>query len=122
MTKNLLLRSACYLLGLWITKAAHSAVFNIPDGDVAALKNAMSVANANGEADVINLAVNGDYILTDADNSINGPNGLPLVKDDTSGLDLTVNGNGATIERSAAPGTPVFRILQLDFQAALSCD
>src|SRR5437868_502878 len=50
MTKNLLLRSACCLLGVFISTAAHSAVFNIPDGDVAALKSAMNVANANGEA------------------------------------------------------------------------
>src|SRR6476659_453498 len=122
MTKNLLLRSACYLLGILITTAARAAVFNIPDGDVAALKSAMTTANANGEPDVINLAANGDYALTDADNSLNGPNGLPLVKDDTAGLDLTINGNGATIERSTAVGTPVFRILQLNYQAALICN
>ncbi len=117
-----MLRSACYLLGVFITAAAHGAVFNIPDGDVAALKNAMNVANTNDEADVINLAANGNYILTAPDNSLNGPNGLPLVDDDVAGLDLTINGNGATIERSTAAGTPVFRILQLNFDAALSCD
>src|SRR5687768_5111735 len=120
--KKSLLRSACYLLAVFITTAAHSAVFNIPDGDVDALKNAMNAANANDETDVINLALNGNYILTAPDNSTNGPNGLPLVDNDVAGLDLTINGNGATIERSTAAGTPAFRILQLNFEAALSCD
>src|SRR5436190_1753073 len=122
MTKNLLLGSVCYLLGLLITTAAHAAVFNIPNGDVAALKNAMNTANTNGEADVINLAANGSYILTAIDNSLNGPNGLPAVKDDAADVDLTINGNGATIERSASTGTPAFRILMVDVEAGLICD
>src|SRR4051812_41035779 len=122
MTRNFLLRTACSLLGVFITTVAHSAIFNIPDGDVVALKNAMTTANGNDEADTINLALNGDYVLTTADNTLNGPNGLPLVDDDVQGLDLTINGNGATIRRSTAAGTPVFRILQLNFEAALSCD
>jgi CSLREA domain-containing protein len=122
MTTKTSLRTACYLLGMFITTAAHSAVFNIADGDVAALKNAMNIANSNDEADTINLASNGTYILTTVDNTLNGPNGLPLVDDDVAGLDLTINGNGATIERSSAAGTPVFRILQLNYEAALSCD
>src|SRR4051812_35085172 len=122
MSKNSLLRNACYLLAIFITTAGNAAVFNIPDGDVAALKTALTLANANGEADTINLAANGNYVLTAPDNSVNGPNGLPLVKNDTAGLDLTINGNGATIQRSAAAGTLVFRILQLDFEAALGCN
>src|SRR5687768_5470856 len=98
--KNSLLRSSCYLLAVFITTAAHGAVFNIPDGDVDALKNAMTAANTNDETDIINLAANGNYVLTAPDNTTNGPNGLPLVDNDVDGLDLTLNGNGATIERS----------------------
>ena len=122
MTKNSWLRSACYLLGLFTATAAYSAVFNIPNGDVAGLISAMTVANSNGQADVINLAANGNYVLTAPDNSLNGPNGLPVVNNDATGLDLTINGNGATIERSTATGTPAFRIFQLNFQAALACN
>jgi hypothetical protein len=50
---------------------------------------------------------------------INGPNGLPQLKNDVPGLDLTLNGNGATIRRSTAAGTPEFRIAHVDVDAAI---
>src|SRR5262249_44351015 len=34
-----------------------------------------------------------------------GPNGLPAIDND-----ITIQGNGSTIQRSAAPGTPPFRL------------
>lgn len=101
---------------------ASAATFNIPNGDVAALKNAINLANSNGQADIINLASNGTYTLTAADNTFSGVNGLPVINDDAPGLDLTLNGNGATIGRSTGPGTPEFRILMLNLNASVSCN
>jgi hypothetical protein len=55
-----------------------AATFDIADGDVAALKNAIITANTNSEADTINLAVGGHYVLTAIDNFTHGPSGLAL--------------------------------------------
>ncbi len=81
----------------------------------------MAVANANGVSDTINLAAGGIYTLTAVDNLVNGANGLAAIDDDTAGLDLTINGNGATIQRSTAAGTPEFRILPVGIGASASC-
>ena len=95
-----------------------AATFNIADGDVAALKTAMNVASSNGEDDTINLAANGTYSLTTEDNP---GDGLPLIRAD-GGHSLTINGNGATIQRSTAVGTPMFRILYIDSDAHVVLD
>lgn len=87
-----------------------SAVFNIANGDVAGLANTIAVANSNGEADVINLAAGGNYVLTAVHNFVGGPNGLPVILNDAASPDLTINGNGATIQRNSSAE---FRILQL---------
>ncbi len=87
------------------------AVFNIADGDVAGLIAAMDAANQNRADDTINLAPGGTYVLS---TSIDGANGLPPIGYDgqSSGFhSLTINGNGATITRSTAAGTPEFRLL-----------
>ena len=84
---------------------ARATVFNIPTGDVAALIVAINAANANGESDTIILA-GGTYTLTEANNDIDGPNGLPSI---VSGI--TIEGNGATIERATA--ALEFRILHV---------
>jgi hypothetical protein len=64
------------------TRVAHSATFNIPDGDVTALKAALAAVNTNGLSDTINLAAGGTYTLTEIDNSVNGANGLPVIKNE----------------------------------------
>jgi hypothetical protein len=65
MNKKFLPCGATLALIIFVsTHAARAAVFNIPDGNVAALKNAILAANGNGQADVINLAANGTYTLT----------------------------------------------------------
>lgn len=114
----LVLSGALSLLAL---RAVPAAVFNIPNGDVAALKAALAAANSNGQADTINLAAGGTYTLTVIDNTTNGSNGLPVIVNDATGLDLTINGNGAIITRSTAAGTPEFRILHIASGAAVSC-
>jgi hypothetical protein len=89
-----------------------SPVVNIADGDVAGLIAAMNSASATGCPSTINLAHNGNYTLTAvADSGIGesgapGPAGLPYIRSQ-----LTINGNGATIQRSSAPGTPDFVII-----------
>jgi len=88
------------------------ATVNIADGDVAGLIAAINSANASPGSDVIDLAAGGTYVLTipqDADN------GLPAISDT-----LTINGNGATIERRDAVGTPHFRIFQVGGTATLN--
>lgn len=83
--------------------------FTIADGDVAALITAINTANANGQVDSIDLAAGGTYSLTTTNNGTDGNNGLPVILSD-GGNALVINGNGATIQRSTAAGTPNFRI------------
>ena len=90
---------------------AQSADFSIPNGDVAALKNAIITANTNEESDTINLAPGGIYTLTVVDNTIHGATGLPLIINDLPDPDLTIHGNAATLERSTS--APEFRILEI---------
>ncbi len=93
-------------LAALVPVAARAATFDIPNGDVAALIAALNTANGNGEADTIHLASGGTYTLTAAHNTgYFGPNGLPGITSP-----ITINGQGATIQRSSAVGTPDFRI------------
>ena len=105
------LGSAALLAGLLMGVAAppaRAATFDVPDGDVAGLIAAINAANGNGQPDTINLAANGTYVVTTGPYAAAGPNGLPSITSQ-----ITVNGNGATIERSSAGGTPRFRILHV---------
>lgn len=90
-------------------QTVRAAVFNIANGDVAALIAAINAANTNSEADIINLATNGTYNLTTVNNTIVNPNigggnGLPAIINSFTGAgaDITINGNGATIQRNMA--------------------
>lgn len=99
------MRNPAVLLALAVVCAMPSltraAEFNIADGDVPGLIAAISAANAFGG--VINLAPGGIYTLTavHSDNS-----GLPPMQ-----REITIHGNGATIQRSSARRTPRFRLL-----------
>ncbi len=90
------------------TVIAQAATFNIADGDVPGLIAAVNAANATVDADVINLAPGGSYTLTTVGefDSFTGDTGLPYVRSP-----LTINGNGATIQRSSASGIPDFRVI-----------
>ena len=79
---------------------ARAAEFNVAC-DVTQLINAINTANGNGEADTINLAAGCPYTLTDGPFLADGSNGLPSIASE-----ITINGNGATIERSSEGGTP----------------
>ena len=88
---------------------ARAAVFNIPNGDVAALQSAITTANSDAQDDTIELAAFGTYTLTTRDNFING---LPKIGPD-GGKKLTIHGNGAIIQRSNVAGTLKFRIFYI---------
>src|SRR6516162_2670352 len=95
------------LVGL-LPVSGEAATFNIGNGDVAGLIAAIQTANTNGEVNVINLAPNGLYVLMAVEENppeYNNPGavGLPVIRGQ-----VTINGNGATIQRSTAPGTPNF--------------
>lgn len=59
----------------------------------------------------INLAPGCAYTFTAPDNDGDGGNALPALAEVPGAV--TINGNGAILQRSAADGTPAFRILQL---------
>src|SRR5436309_12507988 len=96
-------------------------IFNIADGDVAGLIAAINRANASACPTTINLAPNGTYTLTavaehSEDYGASGPAGLPYIRSE-----ITINGNGAAVQRSNAPGTPDFAIL-VDWKGNLTLD
>ncbi len=94
-----------FLLSLTSGSVA-AVVFNVAAGDTAGLIAAITTANGNGLANVINLG-GGSYNLTTVDNTsvTGGANGLPAIINT-----LTINGNGATIART---GAPLFRVFQV---------
>ena len=59
-------------------------------------------------ADNIELSANLTYTLDEVDNINSGNNGLPLIT-----TEITISGNGATVERSSLPATPQFRIINV---------
>jgi hypothetical protein len=79
------------------------AVFNITNGDTAGLIAAITTANANNQADTINLAAGGTYALTAAFVPDGLGTALPQISLDGSAANtVTLNGNGATLQSSAA--------------------
>jgi hypothetical protein len=86
--------------------------------DVSGLIAAIDAANRTPEADVIDLVAGKTYPLTQVNNNVgHGTTGLPTV---AAGEDLTILGNGATIERSTARKTPAFRLFDVAVGASLT--
>jgi len=85
---------------------ASAAIFNIPDGDVAALQNAILTANNNNQDDTINLASGGQYLLTAVYNSAAAEDALPIIAHV-----LTIDGHGATIRRQANANLRIFDVV-----------
>ena len=79
---------------------------------VSALIADINAANTAGGVNTITLtaATTSPYSLTAVNNTTNGATRLPVIaaKDN-----LTIIGNGDTIERSTATGTPDFRLLDV---------
>ncbi|TAH28479.1 MAG: T9SS C-terminal target domain-containing protein [Cytophagales bacterium] len=99
-----------FILSMLFVFEAKSAVFNVAAGNVTALIAAINSANANNEADIINLATNSTYTLTSVNFTSTQPNtsgnasqrGLPRILNNVTGLDLTINGNGSIIIRNSS--------------------
>src|SRR5262249_49525067 len=74
-------------------------------GDVATLIADINTANSNNDpnGNTINLTAGSTYNLTEINNFWYGPDGLPAITSN-----LTINGNGATIEH--ASGAKPFRL------------
>ena len=82
------------------------------------LIRAIEVANSSSGPDTLTLTTGCVYTLTEAyplDANTNGPTGLPSITGD-----LTINGGGATIERSTASNTPPFRIFHVSAAGRLT--
>ncbi len=77
------------------------------------LIQAINAANCDPADNTLDLEANTTYTLTAVNNTTDGNNGLPVILDATTRGKLTINGNGAIIERSSASGTPDFTILQV---------
>lgn len=78
---------------------------------IAAINN----ANANPDADVIELPQNCTLTFSASDNTTaHGANALPVVT-----TDVTINGNGAILERSSAADTPAFRFFEIESTGVL---
>jgi hypothetical protein len=86
-------------------------------GSVAELIGDINAANAAGGANSITLAPGVTFNLSGVDNTAHTATGLPVV---AGGNDLTLFGNGNTIQRSTARGTPEFRLFDVAAGASLS--
>ena len=73
---------------------------------VSALIADINAANTAGGANTINLTAptTSPYVLTAVNNTTDGTTGLPVI---AANDNLTILGNGDTIERSTAAGTPI---------------
>jgi hypothetical protein len=76
----------------------------------------INAANTAGGANTITLAPGATFTLS-APDAPGGPNGLPGI---VAGNDLTILGNGVTVQRSTARGTPSFRLLEVAAQGSLA--
>jgi hypothetical protein len=70
----------------------------------------IAAANTAGGSNTITLVANTTFSLSAVNNTSDGPTGLPAI---AKGDHLTIAGNGDTIERSTASGTPAFRLFDV---------
>src|SRR5207253_1117250 len=79
----------------------------------------IQAANTSGGSNSIILTAptTSPYVLTASDNATDGPTGLPVI---AARNNLTIVGNGDTVERSTDPTTPFFRLLDVASGATLT--
>jgi hypothetical protein len=83
----------------------------------------INAANAAGGTNTITLAARQTFTIDQVNNSTDGPTGLPVISGGGKKLaadNLTIVGNGDTIERSTASGTPDFRLFDVASRASLT--
>jgi predicted outer membrane repeat protein len=89
------------------------ATFNIAAGDTAGFIAAINASNINNQPDTIELAAGSTYTFSAVADPADNGNALPTILRDTADANtLTIHGNGATLQRSLAAGTPTFRFLR----------
>ena len=113
---QLSLKLLALLVAISLCRQTSAAIFH--PNDVASLITAINTSNTNREDDTIELATNSTYTLTVINNDTNG---LPVIGSD-GGHKLVIHGNGATLQRSTAGGTPAFRIFQIGTGAGVTID
>jgi plastocyanin len=79
----------------------------------------INMANQNFEADTITLVAGTTFTLTAVNNTTHGATGLPVI---TASDNLTIVGNGDTIQRSTAAGTPWLRLIDVAAGASLTLE
>ena len=85
----------------------------------------LNASNKAGGSNTITLTAptTSPYVLTAVDNATDGPTGLPVISgggNTVAADNLTIVGDGDTIERSTASGTPAFRLFDVASGASLS--
>jgi hypothetical protein len=103
-----------------------TALSNFNAATVADLIAEINAANAGGGTNTITLTAptTSPYVLSAVDNSTNGATGLPVISGGGKKVadNLTIIGNGDTIERSTASGTPAFRLFEVANGASLTTE
>src|SRR6266550_2638651 len=82
--------------------------------NAAALVTALAAVSGTGQSGTVTLTAGCTYTMTAVDNTADGPNAFP----DILGS-VTLVGNGATITRATAGGTPDFRFFTVDDTGSL---
>jgi hypothetical protein len=90
---------------------------NFTATSVANLVADINAANAVGGSNTITLVAGTTFNLSAVDNTTDGATGLPVI---AANGNLTIVGNGDTIQRSTARGTPTFRLLDVAAGASLT--
>jgi hypothetical protein len=82
----------------------------------------INAANNAGGSNSITLtaATTSPYVLSQVDNTVDGPTALPVISGGTKADILTIIGNGDNIERSTASGMPDFRLFDVASGASLT--
>lgn len=112
---SFLLAGVLVMIALFVSpRPAHALIFYVPC-DVNALINTLREAMKTPSSDTLELTGGCTYSLRKVDNdSGNGGNGLPAITDD-----ISINGNGAVIERNNVNDAPLFRLFYVAPKATL---
>src|SRR6516225_9663118 len=86
-------------------------------GSVADLIAHINAANQYGGSNTITLVAGKTFSLTAVNNTTDGATGLPII---AANDNLTILGNGDTIQRSTAKSTPAFRLFDVAVGASLT--
>src|SRR5262245_28559308 len=79
----------------------------------------INAANLAGGSNTITLVAHTTFNLTAVNNATDGATGLPVI---AANDNLTILGNGDSVARSTAAGTPAFRLLDVAGGAALTLE